>query len=98
MSSEQSKWVEAVSAQLDQAERAVAPFDSLDRQPGWDASRELAQAYRVQARVRAMREASGERYTGFKVAVTTRRKLAAMGLASPLIGRLRASGLVQDGA
>lgn len=98
MSNEQNTWIETVAARLDQAERTVVPCDSLDRQAGWDASRDLAQAYRIQARVRAMREAAGERHTGFKVAITTRRKLAAMGLASPLVGRLRASGLVQDGA
>jgi 2-oxo-3-hexenedioate decarboxylase len=91
-------WLRSVAGQIDLAEREAQPFASLDRHDGWDPGRDLAQAYQIQDEVRALREAAGERYTGFKIAITTRRKLAAFGLASPVVGRLRASGLVHDGA
>mgnify|MGYP001258088535 CR=1 FL=1 len=78
-----------------QAERRAMP--TLQDQGLCDAGAQLGHAYRVQAEGLRRRVARGDREVGHKVAITTRRKLAELGLDAPIFGRLLASGDIPHG-
>ena len=90
-------WVGQVADRLALAERSRQPVPTLEKESPWDGAWPLSAAYAVQDELRRRHVHGGERLVGHKVAITTRSKLQAFGLASPIAGYLRASGLLHDG-
>jgi 2-oxo-3-hexenedioate decarboxylase len=78
---------------LEQARERRQPIESLRGEGlGWD------DAYAVQSLLRERRERRGDPVCGYKVALTSRARLKALGLADPLCGFLCASDAIEGGA
>lgn len=94
-------WVNRVADLLEQAEARRSPMPTLDLlaldgspEPDW---LHLDTAYQIQDAVGARRATAGDRYVGYKVAITQRAKLESFKLRAPIVGRLRACESVPDG-
>ncbi|GAA4329042.1 fumarylacetoacetate hydrolase family protein [Pigmentiphaga soli] len=87
---------EPIARQLYEAAGTRVPIARpSDARPDGTAS--LAGAYRIQQALIGRHMAAGDRIVGYKVAITTRARLAAMSLAAPLAGKLLAGAGVASG-
>lgn len=94
----ETAWMDEVARRLIAAEDSATAISRPVLPGSVPDGLRLPMAYRVQERVCEMRTAAGATYVGYKVAITTRRKLRSMGLPSPIHGRLRADGRVANGS
>jgi len=85
--------ISALAERLDTAQTTCADTPSLadDHEIG------LADAYAIQAELVARREARGERVLGVKLGLTSKAKMAQMGVSEVIAGRLTDAMLVADG-
>lgn len=83
--------IEALAERLDKAARTATATPQLTEPLGVD------EAYAVQARSMTLRYARGERRVGIKMGMTSRAKMAQMGIEDMLWGRLTDAMMVEDG-
>lgn len=83
--------IAALAERLDEAARTATAIPQLTEALGVD------DAYAVQAQSMARRYARGERRIGIKMGMTSRAKMAQMGLQDMIWGRLTDTMLVEDG-
>ncbi|WP_327197026.1 2-keto-4-pentenoate hydratase [Sphingopyxis sp. Root1497] len=83
--------IETLAERLDTAARTATATPQLTEPLG------VEDAYAVQARSMALRYARGERRVGIKMGMTSRAKMAQMGIEDMLWGRLTDAMLVEDG-
>jgi 2-oxo-3-hexenedioate decarboxylase len=84
--------LEALAARLDSAARDAASTSQLTEPLS------TAQAYEIQARSLSRRYARGERRIGIKMGFTSRAKMAQMGVADMIFGRLTDAMLIEPGS
>jgi len=97
MTGDVNLWVNEAAQQLFVAARERRPIASLKERPSGSDGNALGLAYKVQQALIARHLAEGDRVVGYKVAITSRRKLAELSLASPIAGKLLASASVPSG-
>ncbi|WP_199745519.1 2-keto-4-pentenoate hydratase [Amycolatopsis sp. WAC 04182] len=85
--------ISALADRLDAAQTTCADTPSLADDHAFD----IADAYAIQAALVARREARGERVLGVKLGLTSKAKMAQMGVSEVIVGRLTDAMRVADG-
>jgi len=90
-------WISNTARRLFAAARERSPIAESNERTSEDREQRLAAAYDVQHALIAQHLTEGDRVVGYKVAITSRSKLAELSLASPIVGKLLATGSVPSG-